>query len=121
MAGRHVTPQPRVHLAHPDKRTVPSGDMWSWCGYLLPPALLVEEPSAATCQRCHAQLNRDADATAVPSYIRTRSYSRAMTWLRERHREEFDSLLPLALADVQAEESARSAARAAHRCSPPTP
>lgn len=119
MAGHHVTPAPRVHLAHPDRRTVlRNGDLWSWCGYVLPSSLLVEDPTDATCRRCLRQLDRDADESVVPSYIRTRAYSRAMTWLRERHREEFDSLLPLALEDVQAEEAARVAARTA---SPPSP
>lgn len=89
----------RLHLRHPDRPggIYNAGGRYevSWCGLTEDAGRIpfADEPGRASCARCLAALERDAEPPELPGYLRARAYSRALSALRDRHRQEFDELL----------------------------
>lgn len=101
----------RIHLLHPERGrgTFTDGRRFevSWCGRIEPEGRMMleeEDPARASCQRCAQALDRDAEPETFPSYLRARAYSRALSILRDRHRDEFEEILEEITPAVIAEE-----------------
>ena len=80
----------------------------TWCGIWIPwsPRLVVvTDPLEATCKVCLRALERDMDTDRLDSSEKLRARGRAMSRLRDEHREDFERYRREAEQDILAERT----------------